>query len=368
MISASKTYAISQSLPLDSGQVLDGARIAYETYGELNEDRSNAILICHALTGDQYVASTHPITGKPGWWERMVGPGKPIDTDRFHVICANVIGSCLGSTGPASIAPDGKPYAMRFPVITIRDMVRGLVALLDGLEIETLHAVVGGSMGGMQTLSLAANWPERASRVLVLASTARHSAQNIAFHELGRQAIMADPNWCDGDYYGGDAKPDNGLAVARMAAHITYLSEEGLTEKFGRRLQDRPDGTKGAKSFGFEADFQIESYLRYQGSGFTQRFDANSYLYITRAMDYFDLAEEHGGKLANAFARSTARFCLVSFDSDWLYPTSESRHVVHALNATSAKVSFVELSANAGHDSFLLPHDQLDRVVRGFVE
>lgn len=368
MISASKTYAISQSLPLDSGQVLDGARIAYETYGELNEDRSNAILICHALTGDQYVASTHPITGKPGWWERMVGPGKPIDTDRFHVICANVIGSCLGSTGPASIAPDGKPYAMRFPVITIRDMVRGLVALLDGLEIETLHAVVGGSMGGMQTLSLAANWPERASRVLVLASTARHSAQNIAFHELGRQAIMADPNWCDGDYYGGDAKPDNGLAVARMAAHITYLSEEGLTEKFGRRLQDRPDGTKGVKSFGFEADFQIESYLRYQGSGFTQRFDANSYLYITRAMDYFDLAEEHGGKLANAFARSTARFCLVSFDSDWLYPTSESRHVVHALNATSAKVSFVELSANAGHDSFLLPHDQLDRVVRGFVE
>lgn len=363
MISASKTYAISQSLPLDSGQVLDGAQIAYETYGELNAQRSNAILICHALTGDQYVASTHPITGKPGWWERMVGPGKPIDTDRFHVICANVIGSCLGSTGPASIAPDGKPYAMRFPVITIRDMVRGLVALLDGLEIETLHAVVGGSMGGMQTLSLAANWPERASRVLVLASTARHSAQNIAFHELGRQAIMADPNWRDGDYYGAEAKPDNGLAVARMAAHITYLSEEGLTEKFGRRLQDRD-----AKSFGFEADFQIESYLRYQGSGFTQRFDANSYLYITRAMDYFDLAEEHGGKLANAFARSTARFCLVSFDSDWLYPTSESRHVVHALNATSAKVSFVELSASAGHDSFLLPHDQLDRVVGGFVE
>ncbi len=363
MISASKTYAISQALPLDSGQVLEGAQIAYETYGELNADRSNAILICHALTGDQYVASTHPITGKPGWWERMVGPGKPIDTDRFHVICANVIGSCLGSTGPASAAPDGKPYGMRFPVITIRDMVRGLVALLDGLEIERLHTVVGGSMGGMQALSLAANWPERAERVLVLASTARHSAQNIAFHELGRQAIMADPNWKDGSYYGSDAKPDNGLAVARMAAHITYLSEEGLTEKFGRRLQDRD-----AKSFGFEADFQVESYLRYQGSGFTQRFDANSYLYITRAMDYFDLAEEHGGKLADAFAGSAARFCLVSFDSDWLYPTAESRHVVHALNATSAKVSFVELSANAGHDSFLLPHDQLDRVVRGFVE
>lgn len=357
------SYALPQSLSLDSGQVLDACEIAYETYGELNADKSNAILICHALTGDQYVASTHPITGKPGWWERMVGPGKPIDTMRFHVICANVIGSCLGSTGPASLAPDGKPYAMRFPVITVRDMVRGLVALLDGLEIETLYAAVGGSMGGMQVLSLAANWPKRAERVLVLASTARHSAQNIAFHELGRQAIMADPNWRDGDYYGGDVRPDNGLAVARMAAHITYLSEEGLTQKFGRRLQDRD-----AKSFGFEADFQVESYLRYQGSGFTQRFDANSYLYITRAMDYFDLAEEHGGKLADAFAASSARFCLVSFDSDWLYPTSESRHVVHALNATSAKVSFVELSASAGHDSFLLPHDQLDRVVRGFVE
>jgi homoserine O-acetyltransferase/O-succinyltransferase len=360
---ASKIYALPGALPLDSGQVLEGAQIAYETYGELNADKSNAILLCHALTGDQYVASDHPITGKPGWWVRMVGPGKPIDTDRFHVICANVIGSCMGSTGPASPAPDGEPYGMRFPVITIRDMVRGLVALLDGLGIAKLHAVVGGSMGGMQTLSLAANWPDRAERVLVLASTARHSAQNIAFHELGRQAIMADPNWADGAYYGGDAKPDNGLAVARMAAHITYLSEEGLTEKFGRRLQDRD-----AKSFGFEADFQVESYLRYQGSGFTQRFDANSYLYITRAMDYFDLAEEHGGKLADAFAGTKARFCLVSFDTDWLYPTAESRHVVHALNATSAKVSFVELSASAGHDSFLLPHDQLDRVVRGFVE
>lgn len=360
---ASKIYAIPEPLALDSGRVLESAEIAYETYGEINDDKSNVILLCHALTGDQYVASDHPITGKPGWWERMVGPGKPINTDRFHVICANVIGSCMGSTGPVSLAPDGQPYAMRFPVITIRDMVRGIIALLDGLGIERLHTVVGGSMGGMQALSLAANWPDRAERVLVLASTARHSAQNIAFHELGRQAIMADPNWADGSYYGEDAKPDNGLAVARMAAHITYLSEEGLTEKFGRRLQDRD-----AKSFGFEADFQVESYLRYQGSGFTQRFDANSYLYITRAMDYFDLAEEHGGKLADAFVGTSARFCLVSFDTDWLYPTAESRHVVHALNATSAKVSFVELSASAGHDSFLLPHDQLDRVVRGFVE
>ena len=360
---ASTSVKLSADLPLDSGQVLSGVEIAYETYGELNSDKSNAILICHALTMDQYVASDHPITGKPGWWAQSVGPGKVIDTDRYHVICANVIGSCMGSTGPASLASDGKPYGMRFPVITIRDMVRGLVGLLDGLAIERLHTVIGGSMGGMQALSLAANWPERVERVLAIATTARHSAQNIAFHEVGRQAIMADPNWHDGDYYGEESSPDNGLAVARMAAHITYLSEEGLTEKFGRRLQDRD-----AKSFGFDADFQVESYLRYQGSGFTQRFDANSYLYITRAMDYFDLAEEHGGKLADAFAKSRARFCVISFDSDWLYPTSESRHVVHALNAAGAPVSFVELSAPYGHDSFLLDVPALDRVMKGFID
>jgi len=360
---SSKTHTLSDELPLDSGDTLEGVQIAYETYGELAADKANAILVCHALTGDQYVASDHPITGKPGWWERMVGPDKPIDTTRFHVICANVIGSCMGSTGPASSAPDDEPYAMQFPVITIRDMVRGIVALLDGLGIERLHTVVGGSMGGMQALSLAANWPDRTARVLVIASTARHSAQNIAFHEVGRQAIMADPAWAGGDYYATGVSPDNGLAVARMAAHITYLSEEGLTEKFGRRLQDRD-----AKSFGFDADFQVESYLRYQGSGFTQRFDANSYLYITRAMDYFDLAEEHGGKLADAFAGTSSRFCLVSFDTDWLYPTSESRHIVHALNAAGAKVSFVELSAPNGHDSFLLEHAELDQVVRGFIE
>ena len=357
----SQTLTLSASLPLDGGGELTRVELAFETYGELNADRSNAILLCHALTGDQYVASPHPITGKPGWWERMVGPGKPIDTDRFHIICANVIGSCMGSTGPASEASDGRPYAMRFPVITIRDMVRAHIGLLDMLDIETLHAVVGGSMGGMQALSLAANWPDRARRVLVIASTSRHSAQNIAFHELGRQAIMADPRWQDGSYYGGDG-PDNGLAVARMAAHITYLSEEALTGKFGRNLQDRE-----AKSFGFDADFQVESYLRYQGSGFPRRFDANSYLYITRAMDYFDLAEEHGGKLADAFTGTDARFCLVSFDSDWLYPTSESRHVVHALNAAGAAVSFVELSAPHGHDSFLLDVPALDRVIGGFL-
>ena len=360
----SQTLALPEPLPLDSGQVLERAELAYQTYGELAEDRSNAMLICHALTGDQHVASAHPVTGKPGWWERMVGPGKPIDTDRYHVVCANVVGSCMGSTGPASLAEDGKPYAMRFPVLTIRDMVRAQVALLDQLGIARLHAVVGGSMGGMQALSLAANFPERAGRVLAIATTSRHSAQNIAFHELGRQAMMADPGWNGGDYYGAAAGPEKGLAVARMAAHITYLSEAGLTDKFGRRLQDRD-----AKSFGFDADFQGESYLRYQGLSFTDRFDANSYLYITRAMDYFDLAEEHGGRLADAFAASgDTRFCVVSFDTDWLYPTAESRNIVHALNAVAAPVSFVELSAPYGHDSFLLDVPALDRVVKGFIE
>lgn len=357
-----RSLTLDAPLPLDSGRDLAGVQVAYETYGELAADKSNAVLIFHALTGDQFVAGTNPVTGKPGWWERMVGPGKPIDTDRFYVICANVIGSCLGSTGPSSSRSDGKPYGMDFPVITIRDMVRAQMAMLDKLGIAKLHAVVGGSMGGMQALSCAANFPERTDRVLAIATTARHTAQNIAFHEMGRQAIMADPNWQGGNYYDGEA-PAKGLAVARMAAHITYLSEEGLTEKFGRRLQDRE-----AKSFGFDADFQVESYLRYQGLSFTDRFDANSYLYITRAMDYFDLAEEHGGLLADAFRRARdTRFCLVSFDTDWLYTTADMREVVHALNAVAAPVSFVELSAPYGHDSFLLDVPALDRVVEGFI-
>ena len=366
MDTSPQSLTLPDPLPLDSGATLAPVTIAYQQYGERAPDGGNVVLVFHALTGDQYVASPHPATGKPGWWERMVGPGKPIDTDRFCVICANVIGGCMGSTGPASEGPDGALYGQRFPVVTIHDMVRAIARMLDAMGIGRVHAVVGGSMGGMQALAFASAFPERAERVLVLASAARQSAQNIAFHEVGRQAIMADANWKGGAYYGGD-HPDAGLAVARMAAHITYLSEAGLTEKFGRRLQDRPDGTQGAKSFGFEADFQVESYLRYQGSGFTRRFDANSYLYITRAMDYFDLAEEHGGRLADAFAHSTARFCIVSFDTDWLYPTEESRLLVRALNAAGAPVSFVELSSPYGHDGFLLETPGLDEVVRGFV-
>jgi len=350
-------------LRLDSGASLAPVDIAYETYGTLNADGSNAILICHALTGDQFVASDHPVTGKPGWWVRAVGPGKPIDPERHFIICANVLGSCLGSSGPASIDPaTDQPYAMRFPVITIADMVRAQAMLLDHLGVARLMAVVGGSMGGMQALVWPTLYPERVRSAIVIASTARHSAQNIAFHEVGRQAIMADPRWRGGDYYADGDVPSSGLAVARMAAHITYLSEAGLTEKFGRRLQGRD-----AKTFGFDADFQVESYLRHQGISFVERFDANSYLYITRATDYFDLAEDHGGSLARAFAQTRARFCIISFDTDWLYPTAESRNIVHALHAAGRGATFVELSSPFGHDSFLLDAPEMNRVLDGFL-
>jgi homoserine O-acetyltransferase/O-succinyltransferase len=362
-LNAHHSTRLSAPLALDCGTLLADVTLAYESYGTLNAARDNAIIICHALTMDQYVASTHPFTGKPGWWSRVVGPGLTIDTDRYFVLCANVIGSCMGSSGPASVDPQtGLPWAMRFPVVTIADMVRAQVALLDQLGIDRLHAVVGGSMGGMQALTLAALYPDRVARALIIASAARHSAQNIAFHEVGRQAIMADPDWNEGNYYAVGRVPSKGLSVARMAAHITYLSEAGLTEKFGRRLQDRT-----AKTFGFDADFQVESYLRHQGISFVDRFDANSYLYITRAMDYFDLAEPHDGQLAAAFLGSPVRYCLVSFDSDWLYPTAESRRIVQALNAAGARASFVELSSPFGHDAFLLDSPELWGVIGGFV-
>jgi homoserine O-acetyltransferase len=358
-----RRVALDGPLRLDSGAVLSPVEIAYETYGTLAADGGNAILVCHALTGDQYVASTHPLTGKPGWWTRLVGEGRPIDPARHFIICANVLGSCMGSSGPASIDPStGVPYGMRFPVITIADMVRAQALLLDHLGIERLFAVIGGSMGGMQALTWPAIFPERIEAAIVIASTARHSAQNIAFHEVGRQAIMADPKWRGGAYYADGDVPAAGLAVARMAAHITYLSEAGLTEKFGRRLQARD-----AKTFGFDADFQVESYLRHQGISFVERFDANSYLYITRAMDYYDIAEDHGGSLASAFAATRARFCLISFDTDWLYPTAESRIIVHALNAAGREASFVELRSPFGHDSFLLDAPEMNRVIDGFL-
>jgi homoserine O-acetyltransferase/O-succinyltransferase len=350
-------------LPLDCGETLAPFSIAYQTYGTLNADKSNLVLVCHALTGDQHVANIHPVTGKPGWWDTMVGPGKPIETNRFFVLCPNVIGGCMGSTGPSSTNPrTGRPYGLEFPVITIGDMVRAQARLLDHLGIPDVLCALGGSMGGMQVLEWAATYKDRVFAAVPIACAARHSSQNIAFHEVGRQAVMADPDWCQGRYLEQGTSPRKGLAVARMAAHITYLSDDALHTKFGRNLQDRDKIT-----FGFDADFQVESYLRYQGLSFVDRFDANSYLYITRAMDYFDLATDHGDVLANAFQGTRTRFCLVSFTSDWLFPTEESREIVHALNAVAANVSFVELKTKGGHDSFLLYEPELFDTIRGFL-
>ena len=351
-------------LRLDSGGAIAGLEIAYRTYGRLNAERSNAILICHALTLDQHVASTHPVTGKPGWWTTTVGPGLPIDPDRHFIVCSNVVGGCMGTTGPCSLNPQsGEPYGLSFPMITIADMVRAQAALLDHLGIETLLAVVGGSMGGMQVLQWAADYPERLFSAVCIAAAPRHSAQNIAFHEVGRQAIMADPDWKGGDYARQGTRPEKGLSVARMAAHITYLSEQALQRKFGRELQ------RDGLSWGFDADFQVESYLRHQGARFVERFDANSYLYITRAMDYFDLAASRGGQLAEAFRPARdVRFCVLSFTSDWLYPTIESREIVRALNAAGARASFLEIESDKGHDAFLLDEPVMRAALLGFME
>ena len=356
-------FGPDQPLQMDAGVDLAPFTIAYQTYGTLNAAKSNAVLICHALTGDQHVANVHPVTGKPGWWEIMVGPGLPIETDRYFVICSNVLGGCMGTTGPASInAATGRPWGLDLPVVTIRDMVRAQAMLIDRLGIDQLFCVVGGSMGGMQVLQWAASYPERVFSALPIAAAARHSSQNIAFHEVGRQAVMADPEWRGGRYFDHGVRPLKGLAVARMAAHITYLSDEALQRKFGRKLQNR-----AAPTFSFDADFQIESYMRHQGSSFVERFDANSYLYVTRAMDYFDIAEDYGS-LAKAFKGTKTRFCVVSFTSDWLFPTSESRAVVHALNAGGAPVSFVEVETDKGHDAFLLDEPDLFAAMRGFLD
>ena len=345
-----KSILIEKTLKLDCGKEISNFPLAYETYGNLNEKKDNAILIFHALTGDQYASGINPITKKEGWWNYAVGPGKSFDTDKFFVICANVIGGCMGSYGPGTIDPlTNKPIGTNFPVITINDMVNAQYNLLDYLKIEKLFAVAGGSMGGMQVLQFVSNFPNKAKVALPIACTASHSAQNIAFNELGRQAIMSDSNWKEGLYDEKSTNPDKGLAVARMAAHITYLSKQGLQEKFGRNLQERSD-----LKFGFDADFQIESYLRYQGSVFVDRFDANSYLYITRAMDYFDLTKQFSGNLSKAFKDTKTKFFIISFTSDWLYPTSENKDIVIALNAIGADVGFVEIKTDKGHDSFLL--------------
>jgi len=358
------TFPPERPLRLDSGAQIEGLEIAYRTFGRLNADRTNAILVCHALTLDQHVAGAHPVSGKPGWWQGMVGAGLPLDPDRHFIICSNVVGGCMGSTGPSSINPaTDKPWGLAFPVVTIADMVRAQAMLVEALGIERLFAVIGGSMGGMQVLQWAVDYPERLFAAVCIAAAARHSAQNIAFHEVGRQAIMADPDWRGGAYAELGARPEKGLAVARMAAHITYLSETALQRKFGRELQ------RDGLSWGFDADFQVESYLRHQGAAFVDRFDANSYLYITRAMDYFDLSGAHAEGLAAALGRARdVRFCVVSFSSDWLYPTGESQGIVRALNAAGARVSFVEIESDRGHDAFLLDEPVLRAVLAGFLE
>ncbi len=358
-----KQLLVKEPLKLDCGLTIKNYPIAYETYGDLNKSKDNAILIFHALSGDQFASGTNPITKREGWWAAAVGPNKAIDTNRYFVICANVLGGCMGSYGPNTIEPSTKkPLGTNFPVITINDMVNAQKNLLDFFKIEKLFCVVGGSMGGMQVLQFVSNFPDKTRTAIPIACTASHSAQNIAFNELGRQAIMADANWKDGKYDIHESLPNKGLSVARMAAHITYLSKKGLQEKFGRKLQERDD-----LKFGFDADFQIESYLRYQGSIFVDRFDANSYLYITRAMDYFDLIKQHNGNLSKAFEKTLTKFLIISFTSDWLYPTSENREIVIALNSIGADVAFLEIKSDKGHDSFLLNVPDFLNAIKNFL-
>jgi homoserine O-acetyltransferase len=358
-----KKVIIKKTLKLDCGKSISNFPIAYETYGTLNEKKDNAILVFHALTGDQFASDINPVTKKEGWWNYALGAGKAIDTNKYFVICANVLGGCMGSYGPSNINPKNqKIFGTDFPIITINDMVNAQYELLDYLKIKKLFSVIGGSMGGMQVLQFISNYPDKSHTAIPIACTASHSAQNIALNELGRQSIMADNNWQNGFYEEKNISPAKGLSVARMAAHITYLSKKGLQEKFGRKLQERDD-----LKFSFDADFQIESYLRYQGSVFVDRFDANSYLYITRAMDYFDLTKQFNGNLSKAFEKSNTKFFIISFTSDWLYPTAENREIVIALNSIGKNVGFVEIKSDKGHDSFLLDVPDFLSSVRNFL-
>ncbi len=353
------------NLKLASGLVLENFKLAFKTFGSLNKNKSNAILICHALTGDQYVTGKNPITNKDGWWSRMVGPNKPIDTNKFFIICSNVLGGCAGSTGPKEKKDSEQNiYGGDFPSVTIKDMVSAQVKLLDALEIDQLFSVIGGSMGAMQALQWSIDFPSRVKSVIHIAGALKHSAQNIAFHEVGRQAIMNDTNWHKGNYSKNNSIPERGLSVARMIAHITYLSEDAMHRKFGRKLQSRD-----IISFGFDADFQIESYLRYQGRSFVERFDANSYLYLTRAMDYFDHSESYRKTLEYINnPNDEIKYLVISFTSDWLFPTKENKEIVQTLNSLSKNVSFLEIETDKGHDSFLLDEPDLDYAMRGFLE
>ena len=357
--------ATDKPLTLDCGKSLGPIQTAYTTYGTLNADKSNAILVCHALTGDQYVASSHPITKKDGWWNRMVGQDKPIDTSKFFVICSNVLGGCAGTLGPKEINQKTKlPFGAEFPAVTIKDMVVVQNYLIESLNIEKLYAVIGGSMGAMQAIQWSLTFPNKVKNILHIAGALKHSAQNIAFHEVGRQAIMNDVSWNKGAYIEKKSIPERGLSVARMIAHITYLSDDAMHRKFGRKLQSRD-----IISFGFEADFQIESYLRYQGRSFVDRFDANSYLYLTRAMDYFDIVKKFSTSIEYPnIPNDHINYLIISFTSDWLFPTLENKEIVKKLNFFNRNVSFVEIQTDKGHDSFLLDEPELDYAINGFLE
>jgi|TARA_B100000780_G_scaffold275833_1_gene243260 homoserine O-acetyltransferase len=359
-----KQLIIKKPLKLDCGKIIKDFPLAYETYGKLSEKRDNAILVFHALTGDQFASGINPITKREGWWGVAIGEGKALDTKKYFVICANVLGGCMGSFGPKDVSEQTKEsYGLNFPVITIKDMVKAQEALLDHFKIEKLLCALGGSMGGMQLLQFCASFPDRTFSAIPIACSSSHSAQNIALNELARQAIMADPDWSKGDYNKNKNSPKKGLAVARMAGHISYLSESGLQEKFGRKLQEKAD-----YEFSFNADFQVESYLRHQGYSFVDRFDANSYLYLTRAMDYFDLSKQFKNGLTDAFKGQKTKFLVVSFSSDWLYPTKHSKDIVIALNACGANVSFAEIKTDKGHDSFLVNEPKFLATIKGFVD
>lgn len=356
-----KYLNIEEPIELDSGKILEDVTVAYETYGELNKERSNAILICHALTGDAHAAGWHEGDKKPGWWEIVIGPGKALDTKKYFIICSNVLGGCKGTTGPSSINPNtGKEYGIDFPVITIKDMVKVQKKLVDSFAIDQLYAVIGGSMGGMQVLQWLVTYPQMMKKAIPMATAAMSSPQQIAFNEVGRQAIFSDPDWNKGNYYETGKKPKNGLSLARMIAHITYLSDESMDIKFGRGLQDKDE-----ISYDFTMDFQVESYLHHQGESFVKRFDANSYLFITKAVDLFDLSINDS--LIDGFKSVEAIVEVISVDSDWLYPTEQSNDIVTALNANDVEVSFSEIRSNYGHDAFLLEKGQLNFILSKFL-
>ncbi len=362
-VTETRVFRLPEPVSLASGRTLPRVRIAYETYGSLDSDGANALLVCHALSGDAHVAGhLGSPTGRLGWWDQMVGPGKTFDTDRLFVVCSNVLGGCSGTTGPGDVDPDsGRTYGLHFPLVTIEDMVDVQKRLLDALGVKRLAGVVGGSMGGMQALAWAKRYPEMVGSVIAIATTPRLGAQAIAFNEVGRVAIVEDPGFAGGEYLERDVQPDSGLAIARMVGHITYLSDSSMREKFGRRLRERTD-----YAFDFIREFEVQSYLAHQGRRFVERFDANTYLYMTKAMDYFDLTGD-APSLAAALAEVEARFLVLSFSSDWLFPTYQSRELVTALHANDTEVTFAEIESPYGHDAFLLEPEQQHALITPFL-